>query len=45
MYFDGESHYFIDGDVLENAYVPVLMYDTKKKKFYEVTKIGNKELN
>ena len=45
VYYDGESHYFIDGGTEKSGYVPVLMYDTKKKKFYEVTKKGNTELN
>lgn len=45
VYYDGESHYFIDGCTEKSGYVPVLMYDTKKKKFYEVTKKGNTELN
>lgn len=45
VYYDGYSHYFIDGDVLKNNYVPVLMYDTKDKKFYEVTNRGTKKLS
>ena len=45
VYYDGYSHYFIDGCTEKSGYVPVLMYDTKKKKFYEVTKKGNTELN
>ena len=35
IYYDGESHYFIDGGTEKSGYVPVLMYDAKKKKFYE----------
>lgn len=45
IYYDGESHYYIDGSTIQSGYVPVLMYDTKEKKFYEVTKSGNEELN
>ena len=44
IYYDGCSHYYIDGDVLKNGVVPVLMYDTDAKKFYEVTELENKEL-
>ena len=44
IYYDGESHYFIDGGTEKSGYVPVLMYDTLNKKFYEVTERGNKEL-
>ena len=44
IYYDGESHYFIDGGTEKSGYVPVLMYDAKKKKFYEVIDYGDKEL-
>lgn len=44
IYYDGESHYFIDGGTEKSGYVPVLMYDTEKKKFYEVYDNSNKEL-
>lgn len=45
IYYDGESHYFIDGSTEKSGFVPVLMYDTKKKKFYKVTEGGKEELN
>lgn len=45
IYYDGDSHYFIDGGTEKSGYVPVLMYDTNKNKFYEVTENGNKVLN
>ena len=44
IYYDGESHYFIDGGTEKSGYVPVLMYDAKKKKLYEVIDYGDKEL-
>ena len=44
IYYDGQSHYYIDGDVLKNGIVPVIMYDTEKKKFYEVHDYGNEEI-
>ena len=37
IYYDGESHYFIDGNTEKTGRVLVIMYDTKKKKFYEMT--------
>ena len=44
IYYDGESHYFIDGDTERTGQVLILMYDTEKKKFYEVIKGRCKEL-
>lgn len=44
IYFDGESHYYIDGDVLRNGYITILMYDTKINKYYEVTENGIMEI-
>lgn len=49
IYFDGENHYFIDGiDSYplgrsdEERYIPVLVYDEKKKKYYSMEKDSNK---
>jgi len=36
IYYDGESHYYIDGNVLESGYIPVLKYNVEQKKFYQV---------
>lgn len=41
IYFDGESHYYIDGTVLDSGVIPVLMVDTEKNKYYRVTDTGN----
>ena len=41
IYFDGASHYYIDGSVTESGVIPVLMVDTDKDKYYRVTKNGN----
>lgn len=41
IYFDGESHYYIDGTVLESGIIPVLMVDTDTNKYYRVTETGN----
>ena len=41
IYFDGESHYYIDGTVLDSGVIPVLMVDTETNKYYKVTDSGN----
>ena len=40
IYFDGESHYYIDGSVLDSGIIPVLMYDTDTKKYYQMKEDG-----
>lgn len=40
IYFDGESHYYIDGTVLESGVIPVLKIDTENNKYYRVTATG-----
>lgn len=37
IYYDGESHYYIDDDVPDSGIIPVLMVDTKADKYYKVT--------
>ena len=41
IYYDGESHYYIDGTVLDSRVIPVLMVDTEKDKYYRVTETGH----
>ena len=41
IYYDGESHYYIDGTVLDSGVIPVLMVDTDEDKYYRVTQSGN----
>lgn len=41
IYYDGESHYYIDGTVLESGRIPVLKVDTETDKYYRVTKTGD----
>ena len=41
IYYDGESHYYIDGTVLSSGIIPVLMVDTERNKYYRVTEGGN----
>lgn len=40
IYFDGESHYYIDGTVLDSGEIPVLAVDTEKDEYYAVTESG-----
>lgn len=44
IYFDGESHYYIDGTVYESGIINVLMYDTETENFYQVVENGNYEI-
>ena len=41
IYYDGESHYYINGTVLDSGVIPVLMVDTDTDKYYRVTETGN----
>lgn len=40
VYYDGGSHYYIDGTVRKSGIIPVLMYDTERDAFYRVTENG-----
>lgn len=40
IYYDGASHYYIDGTVLSSGVIPVLMVDTETNKYYRVTETG-----
>lgn len=40
IYFDGESHYYIDGTVLDSGEIPVLAVDIGNDKYYRVTEAG-----
>ncbi len=44
IYFDGDSHYYIDGTVYESGVINVLMYDTEKDVFYQLTDGGKYEI-
>lgn len=41
IYYDGESHYYIDGTVMDSGIIPVLLVDTDENKYYQVTEGGN----
>lgn len=40
IYYDGASHYYIDGTVLSSGEIPVLMVDTETDTYYRVTETG-----
>lgn len=40
IYFDGESHYYIDGTVLESGIIPVIKIYIENDKYYRVTEGG-----
>lgn len=41
IYYDGESHYYIDGTVLDSGTIPVIKLDIDSGKFYRVTETGD----
>ena len=41
IYYDGQSHYYIDGSVLDSGVIPVLMVDTRSNRYYRVTETEN----
>ena len=41
IYYDGESHYYIDGSVLDSGVIPVLKIDIENDKYYRVTETGD----
>lgn len=41
IYFDGESHYYIDGTVLKSGKIPVIKIDMENNKYYCVTDTGD----
>lgn len=44
IYFDGQSHYYIDGTVIVSGKIPIIAVDTKNDKYYSVTDIGLKSI-
>lgn len=44
VFFDGQSHYYIDGTVSVSRRIPLLMVDTAKDKYYQVTEEGKSEI-
>ena len=44
IYFDGQSHYYIDGTVIVSGKIPIIAVDTKNDKYYSVTETGLKSI-
>ena len=44
IFFDGESHYYIDGSVWMGGRIPILLIDTDSQEYFEVTSEGNKRV-
>lgn len=40
VYYDGKSHYYIDGSVTCSKFIPVLVYDEVNNKYYRLSKDG-----
>lgn len=40
IFYDGESHYYIDADTLRSGFVNILKVDTERQKYYEITPYG-----
>ena len=38
IYFDGQSHYYIDGYTRKSGIIPVLLFDTNEDKYYRAYK-------
>ncbi|QTQ08615.1 serine/threonine protein phosphatase [Macrococcoides canis] len=38
IYHDGESHYYIDGDVQSSGIIPILVFDTDTKTYHYIEK-------
>ncbi|AEB07040.1 metallophosphoesterase [Coriobacterium glomerans PW2] len=45
IFFDGEAHYYIDGDVLVSGRIPILLVDTAEHRFYEVSEDGERPIS
>lgn len=41
IYYDGESHFYIDGTVLDSGVIPVIKVDTENDRYYRVTEAGD----
>lgn len=40
IFFDGGSHYYINGTVQISGKIPVLMYDTERDRFFQIDDFG-----
>ena len=44
VFYDGESHYFIDGSVYNHGKLLILGYDEASGKYYQIEKSGRREV-
>ena len=44
IYYDGQSHYYIDGSVVKSGVLPILLVDTDTDKYYSVKDSGIEEV-
>lgn len=44
IFYDGASHYYIDGTVYDSGVLPLLMVDTEEDKYYQVVEGGMYEV-
>ena len=42
IYYDGESHYFIDGSTCNSGSIPILAYDEWEGEYYSIDQSGNR---
>lgn len=43
VFWDGENHYYLDGATIISKNIPLIKYDTDKKRYYSFKKIINEE--
>jgi len=41
VFFDGKSHYYIDGDVVNSGQISLVAFDETDKKYYKIKKDGS----
>lgn len=44
IYYDGQSHYYIDGSTPKSGKLPILLVDTDEDKYYQVADSGLEEV-
>ena len=44
IYYDGQSHFYLDSTVVKSGFLNVLLADTAGGKYYEVTESGTSEI-
>lgn len=44
IYYDGASHYYIDGSIYKHSKLPLLVYDSSCGRYYQIEKGGILEI-